>query len=155
MIMKFVNCKTAVASDDLFALLSNSDRVNDGVKFDEKRGKPFMNVKRKGTRIYITCRMMGGASKDNGFIVGTFFVGRMTEKNGVTRISGITLTSPLYHLLLLALTVFFIYRCIVLGGFNPVPVILLIFGLLLCKDEYKKQGIIARYIARAVRKSEM
>ena len=136
------------------SVLADSELVNGKVLFDEKRGKPFMSVREKGKRVYITCRMMGGATKDNGYIVGTYFVGKITEKDGVTSVRGLTLTSPLFHLLLFALAVFYVYRCISLGGFNPIPLILFLFSIFMFKDEYKKQGIIKRYVARAIRKAE-
>lgn len=152
--MIFVNHKTTLTPDRLTEMLENGEAVNRGVKFDEKRGKPQMLVKRKGNRLNITCRYVGGASKDNGFLVGSFFHGKMTVKNGETRLRGIILTAPIYHAALIALTAYYIYRCISLGGINPVPIILIAFSLMMFSGEFKKQGVISRFIARAIRYGE-
>ena len=152
--MKFVNEKTSVPKQKLLSLLENSDLVNQGVKFDEKRGKPRMLVKTKGNRISITCRYVGGVSKDNGFLVGTVFIGSIKESADYTRIRGVITTSPIYHLLLVALTAYFIYRCIALGAINPIPIILVIFSFIMFRDEFKKQGVISRFISRAIRRGE-
>jgi len=152
--MKFVNEKTSISKEKLLSLLESSDIVNQGVKFDEKKGKPRMLVKTKGNRLSITCRYVGGTSKDDGFLVGTVFLGSIREREGETRIRGVITTAPLYHLLLAALTAYFIYRCIALGGINPIPIILVIFSFLMFRDEFKKQGVISRFISRAIRRGE-
>ncbi len=153
--MRFVNLTTDVQRAELLAMIKNYELVNEKVVFDERRGKPIMKVKeKKKSRIGITCEMIGGASRDNGFFVGTYFSGSLTEKNGRTRLKGVITTAPIYHTGLLALTAFFVYQCIRLGGFNPIPVILLVFNYFLFRAEYKKQGLIARYLERAVRRAE-
>ena len=152
--MKLVNHTTEVGTDRLLAVLSASEDVNRGVKFDEKRGRPVMLVKNKGNRLRITCRYVGGASKDNGFLVGTFFFGSIRESEHGTRIRGVITTAPLYHTLLVALIAFFVYRCIALGGINPIPIILAVFSFIMFKPEFEKQGSIARYIPRAIRYAE-
>lgn len=152
--MKFINLLINCPKTEVASALRNYERINEGVKFDEKGGKPAIRFKEKGSFAIITCKMVGGPSLDNGFIVGTFFLGKIKEKDGKTSIRGLITTAPLYHLGLLALTVFFVYKCIELGGFNPVPVILLLFSFFLFKGEFKKQGIIARFLERAKRKIE-
>ena len=149
--MKFVKLSVRATADEALLLLRNHEYVNRGVKFDEKYGKPVMKIKDKGERITVTCEMIGGPGKDNGFLVGTFFTGRLKEREGVVTLSGIITTAPLYHLGLLLLTAFFVYQCIRLGGFNPIPVILLAFSYLMFKREFKKQGTIQRYLDRAYR----
>ena len=47
--------------------------------------------------------------------------------------------------------VFFIIQCFSVGGFSPIPVILLGFDIVMFKDEFRKQGIIKRYIFRALK----
>ena len=136
-------------------MIRNYELVNEKIVFNEKHGRPVIKVKeRKNNRVTITCEMVGGATRDNGFIVGTCFFGAIKEKNGVTSIKGVLTTAPIYHLGLLALTVYFIYKCISLRGFSPVPILILGFNYLLFRNEYKKQGLIARYLARAVRYAE-
>lgn len=153
--MRFVNLETDVSREELLSVIRNYELVNEKVKFDENLGKPVIKVKeKKKDRIVITCEMVGGASKDNGFLIGTFFSGTLREKNGKTKLKGILTTAPLYHTVLFALTAYCVYRCIVLKGINPVPIILLAFNYFMCKREYKKQGIIARYLERAVRHAE-
>ena len=154
--MKLVRFKTTVPREEVLAALKSSEKVNRGVKFDEKRGRPLIKVKDKETsdRLSVTCEMIGGPSKDNGFIVGTFFAGKLTEKNGVTRLSGIILTAPIYHLLLIAFCIYFLIQSFALGGFTIVPIFAVAFTAMLFRDEYKKQGIIHRYFARAIRYSE-
>ena len=153
--MRFVNLVTDVSREELLNTVRNYELVNERVKFDENEGKPTIRVKeKKNGRIRITCEMVGGATRDNGFLVGTYFSGTVKEKEGKTRIKGVLTTAPIYHFALFLLTVYFIYKCISLRGFNPVPIILLGFNYLLFKKEYRKQGLIARYLSRAVRYAE-
>ena len=147
--MKRIKIASPLTKDELIEVLKNHEAVNEGVTFDDKYGKPVFHVKEKNNSLSVTCQMVGGPSKDNGFIVGSFFKGRFKEKNGETHLSGIISTAPLYHLAMLILTGVFIYQCISLGGFSPVPVILIAFSYFLFKNEYKKQGMIERYIKRA------
>ena len=93
--------------------------------------------------------MMGRGTKDNAFLEGTYFIGRASEKNGRSSVRGIILTAPIYHLLFTALFVFFIIQCFSVGGFSPIPIILLVFDVFMFKDEFKKQGLIKTYIFRA------
>lgn len=151
--MKHIKISSPLSKEDLLEVLRNQDEVNKNVTFDQSKGKPVILVNEKGGCVNMTCKMVGGPSKDNGFIVGTFFKGRFKEKNGSTTLSGYIMTAPLYHIAMLILTALFIYRCISLGGFSPVPVILIVFSYFLFKNEYKKQGIIERYIKRAFRKA--
>jgi len=153
--MRFLNLATDISRDELLSVIANYELVNENVLFDDKRGKPTIRVKeKKGNRVVVTCEMVGGASRDNGFLVGTYFAGSIKEKAGKTCLRGVITTAPIYHTGLLTLTVFFVYQCIKLGGFNPVPVILLVFNYFLFRAEYKKQGLISRYLARAVRRAE-
>ena len=152
--MRFINLSFDGDRESVITLLKNYERVNEGVQFDDKLGRPAIKIKESGSFITVTAKMVGGPSRDNGFIVGTFFLGKIKERDGKTKIRGIITTAPIYHLGLLGLSVLFVYKCIELGGFNPVPVILLLFSLFLFKNEFKKQGIIARFLARAKRRLE-
>ena len=135
-------------------MIKNSERVNDKVKFDENKGKPLIHVKEKGDRLRIKCEMIGGASRDNGFLEGTYFVGKLTEKDGASHLRGILLTAPIYHTILALILAFYVYRCISLGAFNPVPIILLVFSIFMFKSEFEKQGTIERYLMRAIKRAE-
>jgi hypothetical protein len=153
--MKFINLKSSLPKDKLYSVLTDCNFVNERVLFDEKRGKPLMKFKKRKNTVHVSCEMIGGNTKDNGFFIGTFFLGSLKEKNGVTTLKGMILTAPLYHLFIIGMMAFYIYRCISLNGFNPVPPILFIFSMLMFKNEFKKQGIMERYFKRAFRKAEM
>ena len=149
--MKFINLTFDSGKDEVLNLIKNNEEVNAGVKFDT-RGKPLMKIKeRPNGKIRITCEMLGRPTKDNGFLVGTYFSGKLTEKNGETRLRGYLVTAPIYHLILIGFLAWFIVQCFILGGFSIVPPILVIFDILLFKDEFRKQGYITRYLYRAVR----
>ena len=152
--MKFVRIKSSAQREELLEAMRNSDKVNANVKFDERRGKPVMKLKEKRGTLYMSCEMIGGPSKDNGFLVGTFFLGKLCERAGECRLSGIIMTAPLYHAALVAFCVYFIIQSFIIGGITLVPVILALFSLFLFKDEFKKQGIIKRFLGRAARYAE-
>lgn len=152
--MKIIKLDCAASRTDLLNLISNSDLVNDRVKFDEEKGKPHMHVKMKNNRIRIKCEMVGGAVKDNGFLEGTYFTGKITEKNGLSHLRGVILTAPIYHTLIALIMAFFVIKCIQLVAFNPVPIILLIFSVMMFKKEFEKQGTIERYLIRACKRAE-
>lgn len=152
--MKRIRLESALSRDHLLSVIENSELVNDKVKFDENKGRPRMIVKTNGDRIRIKCEMIGGPTKDNGFLEGTYFVGKLTENDGKTTLKGVVLTAPIYHTILALILMIYVYRCITLVAFNPVPIILLIFSLMLFRSEFEKQGTIERYLARAFRKAE-
>jgi len=150
--MKLIDLSAECERARMLDIIRDSAFVNDRVQFDEKKGRPNIKVKEKGERITIKCEMVGGATRDNGFLIGTYFSGKLVEKNGVTRLKGIIVTDPIYHILLVALLALFVYQCIALGGFSPVPLILFAFGIFMMRNEYAKQGTIERYLSRAFRK---
>ena len=152
--MKRIRLESFAAREELLGIIKNSELVNNRVKFDENKGKPLIHVKEKGDKVKIKCEMVGGPTKDNGFMEGTYFVGKITEKDGKTRLDGIVLTAPIYHTLLALLLAFYVYRCISLGGFNPVPLLLLVFSLMMFKNEFEKQGTIERYLVRAFKRAD-
>lgn len=151
--MQFINVEYPASCAEVLEILSDNERVNKNVTFDERRGKPLMRIKDKGRgKIKITCEMLERATKDNGFFVGTYFSGKLTEKNGVTRLKGIILTAPIYHLVLFAMIAVFIFQCIRMNGFSVIPIMLVAFDIFMFKDEFRKQGYIRRYIYRAARR---
>ncbi len=152
--MKLINLVSSAPRDELLGIIKDHELVNDRVKFDEAKGKPRVYVKEKDDRLRIRCEMIGGPTKDNGFLEGTYFVGRLTERGGRTRLRGVILTAPIYHAILALILAFYVYRCISLGAFNPVPIILLAFSLLMFRAEFEKQGTIERYLIRAFRRAE-
>ena len=153
--MKFVRLDCSASRDELLSVIANSELVNDKVRFDEEKGRPRIHVKeKKGERLKIKCEMIGGPVKDNGFLEGTYFIGKFTEKNGASHLRGIILTAPIYHTFIALIMAIFVLRCIQLVAFNPVPIILLIFSLMMFRKEFEKQGTIERYLIRAVKRAE-
>ncbi len=153
--MKFVNLRSSAKREDLLDAIKSSGKVNENVKFDEKAGRPAIKVKEKGSTLYVTCEMIGGAGgKDNGFLIGTFFLGSLKEKDGKSRLRGIILTAPIYHLALIAFCVYFLVRSFIVGGITLVPLLLVGFSYFLYKSEFKKQGIIKRFFVRAAKYAE-
>ena len=150
--MKLINIKAPIGAEEYLSAIRDHNRVNEGVSFDPKLGKPVFKVKEKRCRIRVSCTYVGGNNRDDGFLVGTYFVGRLRESDGVTTLKGVAVTSPLFHLVLLVLTVLFILKCIELGGFSVVPLIFLAVSILMFGKEYKKQGVIKRYLYRAMAK---
>ena len=149
--MKIIKLESNASQSEILDMIKDSERVNDKVKFDENKGKPLIHVKQKGNRIKIKCEMVGGPTRDIGFLEGTSFIGKLTEKNGVTHLRGVIVTAPIYHTILALILALYVYRSISLGGFNPVPLILFIFSIFLLKSEFEKQGTIERYLKRALR----
>lgn len=149
--MKTFKYKVNASRDELVDLLSDNEKVNRYIKFSDKKGTPLMHVSSSGEKIKITCEFIGGPSKDNAFLDGTKLRGKIVEKDGFTEFRGIITTAPVFHLLLLLMFSFFIVMCIVKQGFNIVPLCLVIFDVFMYKDEFRKQGIIERYVYRAVK----
>lgn len=152
--MRIIRLRTDLPADTMREILSDPERVNAHVRFDEKKGIPKMKPTFRGERLRVKCEMTGRPTKDNGFLVGTYFSGRLTERDGVTTLSGIIVTEPVFHLLFLALLGYFIFLCLSAGGFSVVPICLCAFVVVMFWREYQKQGIIERYLARAFRRAE-
>ena len=152
--MKIVKLSSECTRDEIVSLIKNYELVNANVIFDPKLGKPIFKLKEKGNSLRITCEFLDGRSRDNEFLVGTYFKGRITEKDGVTTLVGVVTTAPIYHSALILMLGAFILQCIRFGGFSPVPIILLAFSFLLFRKEFKKQGIIKRYLDRVFRYTE-
>ena len=155
--MKFINITTQHSPEELVNFISDNDRVSSGVKFNDKKGgRPYMHVKQKGDRLRIKCEMVGRPSKDNGFLMGTMFFGRVSERDGQTTLKGVITTSPFYHIGMLALVIVMIVQSIVTLSPYSIPLIVfaIAFEFLFFGDEFKKQGYISRYLERAVRRMD-
>ena len=81
--MKFINLRSSSTPSELVSAISDNDFVNKNVNFGDSGIYPKMKVKEKNSRLSITCEMIGGPTRDNGFIVGTFFAGRIKKTNCV------------------------------------------------------------------------
>ena len=153
--MKIIKLDTNLSRSELLEAIKGSEFVNDKVQFDENKGKPKIHVKDNGKRVKLKCEMVGGPTKDNGFLEGTYFIGTLKESNSGTHVRGIILTAPIYHTLLTMLTAFYVVYSAMHGAFNPVPLILLIFSIVMFKGEFEKQGTIERYLHRAIKRAEI
>ena len=149
--MKIVNITANKPREELLYLIKNHELVNRAVKFDEKLGIPKIKVKEKGEKLHISCELVGRPTKDNGFIVGTYFIGRLVGSVSTSTLRGVILTAPIYHFALLVLFVVFIFRCIELGGISLTPIFLLLLNYFMFSTEYKKQGIIERFLIRCAK----
>lgn len=150
--MKFVNIEFDSSKENVLSFISDNDRVNNNVRFGDDGVVPMMKVKSAEKSIKITCELIGKNRKDNGFLVGTYFKGRIVEKSEKTYLKGVILTAPVYHAILMLLIAVFIVQCFKLGGLSVVPLFIVLFDVFLFKDEFKKQGIIKRYLLRAKRR---
>ena len=149
--MLFVNFKIHAEREEVMSVLRDNTLVVEAEKYDTSNGKPKMHIKEKGEKVKIKCEMTERPSMDNGLLEGTYFLGKVKQSGDVTKVSGIVMTAPIYHLLFLCLFAFFIFQCISLGGFAPTPIILVIFDVFMFYGEFKKQSLIRRYIFRALK----
>ena len=149
--MLFLNYKIHAPRENVIAHLSDNERLIAEEKIDTSNGKPKLHLRIDGDKIKIGCEMMGRATKDNGFLEGTWFRGKITENDGITSIKGIILTAPIQHFIMAALFVVFVIRCISLGAINFVPIFLVAFDIMMFSGEFKKQGIIKRLVFRALK----
>ncbi len=154
--MKIIKIHTTASRAELLEMLGNNEATNKNVVFNDKRGTPVMKLTEKGKRIIITCEFVGGPTKDNGFFAGTTkFSGTVSEYENGCVISGTVLTAPIFHAFLFLLLAVSVVMCIVMKAFNVVPICLVAFDIVMHLDEFRKQGIISRYIARAVKRAQM
>lgn len=149
--MKVIKLRSTREPEELFSAISDNDFVSDGITLNEKGTKPYMHVrKKKNGRIKIKCEIMGGPTKDNGFLEGTYFKGKIVKCSEGSCIEGIITTAPIFHSILVLFTVAIILQCIYLKAINIVPIFAILFDLVMFKNEFKKQGYIERYLKRAI-----
>lgn len=152
--LKFINLTVRAPLSEVADFISDNKRVNANVRFEPRCGTPFMHVKKDGEKLKIKCEMMDRPTKDNGFLVGTYFKGRLTEQGGVTRLRGVILTSPIYHLVWLALLAILVWQCFRYAALSVAPVMFVAMEVLMFHKEFKKQGYIKRYLCRAFSRIE-
>ena len=151
--MRFVNMEAACTEQELLQMLPRNDKVNEGVRFAEGEGKPLMHFKKKGKNIRMRCEILDRPTKDNGFLMGTYFAGRTKQVGDKTRLYGVIVTEPYFHLIWLALVAYFVWMCIAKAGFSVVPICLIVFVYFMFRGEYKKQPRIKAYLARACKRA--
>lgn len=153
--MKIINLFSEFSKGEVMDIINDNDRVNAGVRFNDKYGaKPYMHITEKDGRLKIKCEMIGRPTKDNGFLAGTVFRGKIKEEGSGTRIKGIITTSAIYHAIMLILFVFLFVTMIIKSSYNLIPMLVLViaFEIMFFKDEFKKQGYIERYLIRALKR---
>lgn len=149
--MKLVNYKITAQRDEVMSVIRDNTRVVEAEKYDTSRGKPRMHITEKGERVKIKCEMTERPTKDNGFLEGTYFIGKVKEREGVTSVKGVILTCPIYHTIFFLLFAFFVAFCFIKGGISPIPFILVAFDIVMFYGEFKKQSLIKRYIFRTMK----
>lgn len=147
--MIFVNYDIEAPKEALLSNLHKNEEINQAESFETPKGKPKMHIKLKGERLKIKCEMIGGPTKDNGFLEGTYFLGKLKQKNERSSVRGIVLTAPIYHLIFLILLVVVVFQAIKMVAIPITAIFLVLFDLMMFKYEFKKQSIIKRYILRA------
>lgn len=151
--MKFINIDFQASRDEVIAMLRNNERVNEKVRIDTARGKPTITVEEKSkNKVKLSCRYIGGPTRDNGFVQGTTLKGKLVEKGGVTTLRGVITTEPVYHFFFIIMVALFIVQCIRMRGISVIPPILMVFNFFMFKNEFKKQGYIKRYLYRTQRR---
>ena len=149
--MLFVKYDIHATVDEVLESLNDNNAIIEAEKIDVSSGKPRLHVRKNGDSLKIQCEIADAPTKDRDFKLGTTFRGSIKESDGVTRIRGVILTAPIYHAILLILFGYFIYQCISLGGISVVPICLIVFDVFMFWREFKKQGIIKRFIFRALK----
>ncbi len=152
--MKFINHLFDCKREELIEILKDNKRVNERVIFDPRLGMPYIHYVEKGDKVTLKCEYMDRPTKDNGFIYGTRFNGKITDEAEGCRIKGVITTEPIYHIIFAVLFIVLTVQGIIVGGIGglAVPICLVITEIFMYKDEFKKQGIIDRYIQRAYKR---
>ncbi len=147
--MLFVNYTIGAPREELLSNLLNGESQVAEEQYGDKGGKPKMHVKIKDDRVKIKCEMIGLPTKDNGFIQGTLFLGKISEKSDRCALRGVIFTEPVYHLIFLIMLSVVVYQAITMAAIPITAIFLVLFNILMFKDEFKKQSIIKRYIFEA------
>ncbi len=150
--MKMIDLKVNKPKDEVLELIGNSKSVNENVKFDEKAGTPLIHLTEKEGKVKITCEMINRPVKDNGFIVGTYFKGKITEQDGETHLKGVIVTAPIYHIVWFILLAVMIWQCFYHAAISVLPILFVAFEFMMFFGEFKKQGYIERYLHRAFKR---
>lgn len=151
--MRFIKLEADCAEEQLLDTLRDNAFVNEGIRFAEGQGKPHMHFKKRGKTIRMRCELLERPTKDNGFLMGTYFAGRTKRIGDKTRLYGVILTEPYFHIIWLALVAYFIWMCIAKAAFSVVPVCLIVFVYFMFRGEYKKQPRIKAYLMRACKRA--
>ena len=152
--MKFVNFKINTTRERFLDTVRDNRIVNDGMAPSEDGASPTALVKEGKHLVRIRCRMVGGASRDNGFFFGTYFKGTVKEKEDGLHVRGLIVTEPIIHIFWLAIVIYFIIVCFQVGGISLIPIFLSLLLYFVFKPEYKKQNVLFRYLIRAAKRSK-
>ncbi len=149
--MLFVNYKIDADRSLVLSNLKNNDLVVNEENFDTSKGKPRMHIKENGERLKIRCEMTARATKDNGFLEGTYFIGSLKMQGETSKIDGVILTAPIYHGIFLILFAVVIAQAFIIGGIPITGIFLVLADIIMFSQEFKKQSLIKRYIFRALK----
>lgn len=152
--MKWISMTTVASAQEVAMLLADNNRMNERIRYEEGELRPRMHVRYRAPRLRVRCEMTGGPTKDNGYLQSTFFWGTLREKGGKTHLRGVIVTEPIFHLLWLAMMIYFVVQCVTLGGISVVPICLSAFLFFMLAKEYKKQNRIRIYLTVAFRRLE-
>ena len=152
--MKLVHFKIDTTKEKFLDTVRDNRVVNEGMAPAEDGAVPTAEVKEGKRLVRIRCRMVGGASRDNGFFFGTFFRGTLKEKDEGLYVRGWIVTEPIVHLIWLAIVVYFVIVCFQVGGISLIPIFLSLLLYFVFKPEYRKQNILFRYLIRAAKRSK-
>ena len=152
--MKFVNFKIQTSREAFLNTVRDNRIVNDGIAPREDGAVPTAEVKEGKHLVRIRCRMVGGASRDNGFFFGTYFKGSVKEKEDGLHVRGLIVTEPILHLAWLAIVIYFITVCFRVGGISLIPIFLSLLFYFVFKPEYQKQSVLKSYLIRSAKRSK-
>ena len=151
--MKLVKFKINSSRNAYLDIVRDNRIVNEGITPAEDGAVPTAEIKEGKHLVRIRCRMVGGASRDNGFFFGTYFRGTLKEKEDGLYVRGWIVTEPIVHLIWLAIVVYFVIVCFLVGGISLIPIFLSLLLYFVFKPEYRKQNILFRYLIRAAKRS--
>ena len=151
--MKLVKFKINSSRNAYLDIVRDNRIVNEGITPAEDGAVPTAEIKEGKHLVRIRCRMVGGASRDNGFFFGTYFRGTLKEKEDGLYVRGWIVTEPIVHLIWLAIVVYFVIVCFQVGGISLIPIFLSLLLYFVFKPEYRKQNILFRYLIRAAKRS--
>ncbi len=150
--MKFVNFKIPTNREAVLSTVSDFRLVNQKLKSADGEPAPGVTVKKLGENLFrIRCNYIGGPTKDDGFVEGTFFLGFAKNVENGCRMKGIILTEPVFHVIFSVLFVFLLVKSIMASAIPVMPLCLLAFVIFMLRKEYKKQNMLYRYLVRAVK----
>ncbi len=152
--MKFVNFKIPEDREAVLTSIADYRIANRKRKSEENAPIPSATVKRWGHDVFrIRCNYVGGPTRDDGFVEGTFFIGKLKNTEKGCRMKGIILTEPVFHTLFFGVFIYLVIKAVEQSAIPVTPLCLLAFVLFMLRKEYKKQDVLYQYLIRAVKET--